>query len=182
MFALLMCLTCSILGLRRDCTDDDVRKYYRRQAVLVHPDKVHVFIACYPLPPTHTHTCLVAICLGLPRWAGTTKVKPIWILLEQWHRLGNMQVCTLLQSDNEASTPPLSFLQVDALPATQPTVSKHWRLLTPMRQIPVMWLSVCSEVQIAGAGMICSFLDALQTLDHVKSCAGLLPELLKCCN
>jgi len=56
MFALLMCLTCSILGLRRDCTDDDVRKYYRRQAVLVHPDKVHVFMACYPLPPTHTHT------------------------------------------------------------------------------------------------------------------------------
>jgi len=28
----------------------------------------------------------------------------------QWHQLGHMQVCTLLQTDNHASTPPLSFL------------------------------------------------------------------------
>jgi len=27
----------------------------------------------------------------------------------QWHQLGNMQVCTSLQTDNHASTPPLSF-------------------------------------------------------------------------
>jgi len=27
----------------------------------------------------------------------------------QWHHLGHMQVCTLLQTDNHASTPPLSF-------------------------------------------------------------------------
>ena len=27
----------------------------------------------------------------------------------QWHQLGHMQVCTLLQADNHASTPPLSF-------------------------------------------------------------------------
>jgi len=41
----------------------------------------------------------------------------------QWHHLGHMQVCTQLQTDNHASTPPLSFLQ--ALPAAQPTASKH---------------------------------------------------------
>ncbi|KAK3092021.1 hypothetical protein FSP39_024496 [Pinctada imbricata] len=29
----------SILGLRSDASDDDIRKYYRKQAVLVHPDK-----------------------------------------------------------------------------------------------------------------------------------------------
>ena len=29
----------------------------------------------------------------------------------EWHQLGHMQVCTLLQTDNYASTPPLSFLQ-----------------------------------------------------------------------
>jgi len=28
----------------------------------------------------------------------------------QWHQLGRMQVCTSLQTDNHASTPPLSFL------------------------------------------------------------------------
>jgi len=27
----------------------------------------------------------------------------------QWHQLGHMQVCTLLQTDNHASTPPPSF-------------------------------------------------------------------------
>ena len=49
----------------------------------------------------------------------------------QWHQLGHMQVCTSLQRDNHASTSPLSFLQagyrLDALPATQPTQSKHRR-------------------------------------------------------
>jgi len=28
----------------------------------------------------------------------------------QWHQLGHMQVCISLQTDNHASTPPLSFL------------------------------------------------------------------------
>ena len=37
----------------------------------------------------------------------------------QWHQLGRMQVCTSLQTDNHASTPPLSFYRPDALPATQ---------------------------------------------------------------
>jgi len=27
----------------------------------------------------------------------------------EWHQLGHMQVCTSLQADNHASTPPLSF-------------------------------------------------------------------------
>jgi len=29
----------------------------------------------------------------------------------QWHQLGHVQVCTLLQRDNHTSTPPLCFLQ-----------------------------------------------------------------------
>jgi len=29
----------------------------------------------------------------------------------QWHQQGHMHVCTSLQTDNHASTPPLSFLQ-----------------------------------------------------------------------
>jgi len=42
-----------------------------------------------------------------------------------------MQVCTSLQTDNHASTPPLSFYRPDALPAAQPTASKHWRQIAP---------------------------------------------------
>ena len=37
----------------------------------------------------------------------------------QWHQLGHMQVCTSLQTDNYASTPPLSFYRPDALPAAR---------------------------------------------------------------
>ena len=40
----------------------------------------------------------------------------------QWHQLGHMQVCTLLQTDNHASTPPLSFLQAEC-PSCCPTNS-----------------------------------------------------------
>ena len=43
----------------------------------------------------------------------------------QWHQLGHMQICTSLQTDNYASTPPLCFYRPDALPAAQPTASKH---------------------------------------------------------
>jgi len=43
----------------------------------------------------------------------------------QWHQLSHMQVCTSLQTDNHASTPQLSFYRPYALPAAQPTASKH---------------------------------------------------------
>jgi len=44
----------------------------------------------------------------------------------QWHQLGDMQVCTLLQTDNHGSTSTIKFFyRLDALPSTQPTVSKH---------------------------------------------------------
>jgi len=40
----------------------------------------------------------------------------------QWHQLGYMQVCTSPQSDNHASTPPLSFIQAGC-PSCHPTNS-----------------------------------------------------------
>jgi len=40
----------------------------------------------------------------------------------QWHQLGHMQVCTLLQTDNHASNLPLSFLQAGC-PSCRPTNS-----------------------------------------------------------
>ena len=40
----------------------------------------------------------------------------------QWHQLGHMQVGTLLQTDNHASTPPLSFLQAGC-PSCRPNNS-----------------------------------------------------------
>jgi len=60
------------------------------------------------------------------------KGKSFWILLEQqmmewqWHQLDHMQImCTMLQTDDHTSTSSLSFCRLDALPAAQPTASKH---------------------------------------------------------
>ena len=43
-------------------------------AQLLHADALAYYI--------HTHTRLMALCPGLPGWAGTRKVKAIWILLK----------------------------------------------------------------------------------------------------
>ena len=67
----------------------------------------------------------------------------------QWHQLGHMQVCTMLQTDNHASTPPLVFYRPDALPAAQPTASKHWRqsalkAVSSRSQCAVYWFTCLS--------------------------------------
>ena len=90
------------------------------------------------LPGTHTHTRLTTLCSGLPRWAGTRKVEPIWILLKQETVSGsgiNWAIC------KSAHRSPLSFFyRPDALPAAQPTVSKHWRNTWQWVLIKTIWL------------------------------------------
>jgi len=83
---------------------------------------------------THTtHTGLTALFLGLPRWAGTRKVKPIWILLKQQTVSGSgiiWAICKSAPRCRQISTPASHhsfFYRPDALPAAQPTASKHWR-------------------------------------------------------
>jgi len=60
----------------------------------------------------------------------------------QWNLLGHMQVCTSLQTDNLASTPPLSFLQA-GYPSCRPTNSvkamevssvKQWTVFADISQ------------------------------------------------
>ena len=73
---------------------------------------------------TKTHPFNGQLC-GTTRVSRYQKGKPIWILLKQqwqWHQLGHMQVCTSLQTDNHASTSPLSFLQARC-PSCHPTNS-----------------------------------------------------------
>jgi len=73
------------------------------------------------------HTHLIALS-GTTRVSLYQKSKTILDFTEardsewQWHQLGHMQVCTLLQRDNHASTPPLSFLQARC-PSCHPTNS-----------------------------------------------------------
>ena len=98
------------------------------------------------------HTRLTAVCPRLPGSAGTRKVKKMdftearvseW----QWHQLGHMQVCILLQTDNHASTPPLSFLQAGC-PSCRPTNSvKALKAMTELLS--------CANPSIHGTDRVC---------------------------
>ena len=82
-----------------------------------------------------THTCLTALFPGLPWWAGTRKVKPIWILLKQETVSGSgsgisWAICKSAPRSRQITMPAPHhsvFYKLYALPATQPTASKHWR-------------------------------------------------------
>jgi len=70
----------------------------------------------------------MALCPGLPGWAGTRKVNLFGTILEQ-----EMVSCSAIYKFapcRRQITMPAPhhavFLQ-DAFPATQPTASKHWR-------------------------------------------------------
>jgi len=83
--------------------------------------------------PVYTHTNLTALFPGLPRWAGTRKGKPIWILLKHETVIGSgisWAMCKSAPCSRQItmSAPHHSvFYKPDALPATQPTASKHRR-------------------------------------------------------
>ena len=76
---------------------------------------------------THTHTRLMAVCSGLPGRASTRKVSQsgFYWSKRQWVAVasaGPYAICTLLQTDNHASFPPLSFLYAGC-PSCRPTNS-----------------------------------------------------------
>ena len=94
---------------------------------IIHPLTVYVY-------HTHTHTRLTALFPGLPGWAGTRKVKPIWILLKQETVSGSgisWAICKSAPRSRQITMPAPHhskvFYRPDALPAAQPTASKHWR-------------------------------------------------------
>ena len=82
---------------------------------------------------THTQTRLTALCSGPPGWASTRKVKPSWILLKQETVSGSRirwAICKSAPHSRQITMPAPHcsiFYRPDALPAAQPTASKHWR-------------------------------------------------------
>ena len=56
----------------------------------------------------------------------------------QWHQLGHMQVCTSLQTNNHASTPPLSFLQAGC-PSCRPTSSIKALKARALKALQHLW-------------------------------------------
>ena len=77
----------------------------------------------------------MTVFLGLPGWASTRKVTPIWIFVKQETVSGSGIRWAVYKSaprSRQITTPaPLYsvFYRPDALPAAQPTASKHWRLI-----------------------------------------------------
>ena len=92
---------------------------------------------------THTHTSFNGPFPGLPRWAGTRKVEPIWILLKQETVSGSgisSAICRCAPRSRQITTPAPHhsvFYRPDALPAAQPIASKHWRHICSYILIPI---------------------------------------------
>jgi len=121
---------------------------------------------------THTHTSLTAFFLGLPRWAGTRKLKPIWILLKQETVSGSgisWAICKSASHSRQITmpTPHCSvFYRLDALPATQPTASKHWRH-KHWRQSNALLLLLLEKYQKLTSGTF-SFWHPITSLEGAK--------------
>ena len=77
----------------------------------------------------------------------------------QWHQLGHIQVCTSLQTDNYANTPPLSFFtgRVPFLPPNQQRQSTegkalkathhHTRALNVLAYLMPCYRSICCYLE-----------------------------------
>jgi len=112
----------------------------------------------------------------------------------EWHQLGHMQVCTSLQTDNHASAPPLSFYRPDALPAAQPTASKHCiyvlMCLNISPRLPTNFSIICGILR-AAAGCCVGDAGRLVELKAEKQLSAQLkqaivdirfhPRSIRCC-
>jgi len=93
-------------------------------------------------PHTHTYTHLTALYLGLPGWAGTRKVKPIWIILKQETVSGSgirWAICKSAPRSRQITMPAPHrsvFYRPDALPVTQP---KHWSVKALKANRSIIW-------------------------------------------
>ena len=93
---------------------------------------------------------------GLPRWAGTRKVKPICILLKQETVSGSGISRAIWKSAPcswQTTTPAPHhsvFYRPDAFPAAQPTASKHWRQCNAAANVKCWFSSVGSWQTLQG--------------------------------
>jgi len=115
---------------------------------------------------THTHIRLTALCPGLsgwaahsfngpfpglPRWAGTRKVKPIWILLEQETVSGSgihWAICKSAPHTRQTTIPAPHrsvFYRPDALPATQPNSVKALKAINRSISKYLEWPKWCNH-------------------------------------
>jgi len=150
-----------------------------------------IFIVTERFYVTHTHTRLTALCPGLPRWASTRKVKPIWILLKQekwqWNPLGHIQLCTSLQTDNHARTPPLSFFtgRMPFLPPNQQHQSTESFYVNVCKRLSCLCRVWCELKDCSERVQTSNFLSATasscrESNSHRRSGRDTLKTVLSC--
>jgi len=112
------------------------------------PMPFHFFVS-HPLKHTHTHIRLMALCPGLPGWAGTRKVKPIWILLKQETVSGSgicWAICKSAPCSRQITIVQFFTGRVPFLPPNQQRQSTEGRSAQPLK-MPIKNLqpkSLCS--------------------------------------
>ena len=100
----------------------------------------HYTMYCMKAVWTHTHTRLTALFPGLPRSAGTRKVNQsgFYWSKRQWvaaASAGPYASLHLAPNDTMPAPHHSVFYRPDALPAAQPTASKHWKLKGCMKWV-----------------------------------------------
>ena len=106
----------------------------------------------------YPHTHLAGLCPGLPRWAGTRKVKPIWILLKRETVSGSGISWAICKSAHRSrltntSAPHHSVVyRPYALPSAQPTASTiiHGSNLSISSAVSRTFLLCCQAASDAG--------------------------------
>jgi len=69
----------------------------------------------------------------------------------QWHQLGHMQVCTVLQTDNYVSTPPLKFFRgrMPFLPPNQQRQSTEGTGTTILSSTTTKLITMCTNTGVS---------------------------------
>ena len=100
---------------------------------------------------THTHIRLTAFFLGLPGWASTRKVKPIWILLKQETVSGSgisLAICMSASRSRQITMPVprhSSFLQPRCRSCCPTNSVKALKALYTPVNIIGCWVSVSKD-------------------------------------
>ena len=98
----------------------------------------------------HTYTRLTPLFPGLPRWADTRKVKPVWILLKQETVSGcgiSWAICKYAARSRQITTPAPHhsvFLQAGC-PSCRPTNSV--KALKATQRVPIWKRHLCTKTR-----------------------------------